>query len=159
MKFTLEEIIEHFKLEPLPEEGGFYRETYRSKEMINEGKSIKTSIYYLVTPTSFSALHRLKQDEIFHFYAGDPVEMLQLKPNGDSEVVKIGNNFKENEKPQVIVPKGIWQGTKLVEGGSWALLGTTCSPAFDFKDFTIGQKEDLIQKYYSQKQMIQKLTY
>ncbi len=156
---NLEEIISHFNLKPLPEEGGFYKETYRSEEKINGKKSIKTSIYYLVTPTSFSALHKIKQDEIFHFYSGDPVEMLQLKPDGVSEVIKIGNNFKDNQFPQVVVDQGVWQGTRLIEGGQWALLGTTCSPAFDFEDFTIGIKEELIKKYPDKEDLINKLTY
>ncbi len=159
MKMNINEVIEFFNLKPLPEEGGFYRETYRSEEKLNENKNTKTAIYYLVSPTSFSALHKLKQDEIFHFYAGDPVEMLQLKPDGASEVITMGNDFFNKQVPQVVVKAGIWQGTRLKTEGQWALLGTTCSPAFDFSDFSIAEKEMLIQNYPTQKEMIEKLTY
>ncbi len=102
-----------------------------------------TAIYYLLEPGTFSEMHRLKSDEIFHFYAGDAVEMLQLHEGGAGGVVVIGNDLMKGQRPQVVVGRGVWQGSKLVEGGSWALLGCTVSPGFEFEDYEAGEREEL----------------
>ncbi len=150
------EIIKKLGLEPLPEEGGYYKETYRHSVSLPakdvgidaEGmRSIGTAILYLVIPKSFSALHRIKSDEIFHFYSGDPVEMVQIDPNGTVRNYLIGSNVAEGQIPQVIVPSGTWQGLRLKEGGKWALLGTTVSAGFDFKDFEISDRERLLKMF------------
>jgi len=153
-------------LEPLPEEGGFYRETYRAKGEVPGGalsdhdgsRNYSTAIYYLVTPTEFSALHKLPQDEIFHFYLGDPVEMIQIDPNGDLKRIIIGNDIVGGQRPQVIAPGNTWQGTRLVGGGKWALLGTTVAPGFDFKDFQISSRSDLVERYPQHKNDIERFT-
>lgn len=143
------EIIEALDLSPLPEEGGFYRETYRSNVKINSEtlgeKPEFTCIYYLVTENSFSALHTVEQDEVFHFYGGSPVEMLQINAKGEKRLITIGNDILNNERPQVIVPRGTWQGTKLKEPkkDSWALLGCTVAPGFDFENFGIKSRDEL----------------
>src|SRR5207245_2095434 len=91
-----------------------------------------TAIYYLLTPDTFSALHRLPTDEVYHFYLGDPVEMLQLWPDGSGRVGTLGQDVRAGQLLQVIVPRGVWQGSRLRPGGAFALLGTTMAPGFDF---------------------------
>lgn len=143
---TANEVIKLLDLKPLPEEGGFYRETYRA-EPNSEGRAHSTAIYYLVTPESFSALHRVPQDELFHFYAGDTVEMIQITESGALTRVLIGSRFQSGETPQVAVSGSTWQGTKLLEGGKWALLGCTVAPGFEFSDFEVKDREELTQLF------------
>lgn len=142
---TADEVIARLGLVPLPGEGGFFRETYRS--------ATKTAIYYLLTPTRHSRLHRLPGDEIYHFYLGDPVELLLLRPVGSGEVVVLGADLTM----QVVVPGGVWQGSRLVPGGRWALLGTTMSPGFEFAHFTPGDAEVLTGEYPAFAAMIRAL--
>lgn len=153
---TAKRIIELFDLKPLPGEGGYYRETWKSPDSLQptclpngyqSTRSFSTCIYYLLTPDSFSALHCLPADEIWHFYLGDPIEQLQLFADGSGKIIEIGNDFSAGQVPQVIVPKGVWQGSKLKKGGKFALVGTTMSPGFEFKDYTAGNKTDLLRKY------------
>ncbi|OVE79895.1 hypothetical protein BVY02_02040 [bacterium J17] len=152
---TAAEIIDFLKLSPLPMEGGYFRETYRSNLNIRPGqrnsveRSIATAIYYLLTPTSSSAFHKLKSDEIFHFYLGDSVEMIQIDPAGQLEHFYLGSDIFAAEQPQCLVSAGTWQASFLREGGSFALLGTTVSPGFDFQDFQLGE-ESLLQKEFPQ---------
>jgi len=160
---TIEEIIRLLGLEPLPQEGGFFRETYRSPVRVSapgfdSDRSLRSAIYYLVTPDSHSSLHRLKSDEVFHFYLGDPCTMLQLHPDGTSERFQIGVNLSAGERPQVVAPAGSWQGTCLSEGGSFALIGTSVSPAFEWEDFELGDREKLLAVYPSERELILKLT-
>jgi len=163
---TAEEIIELLGLEPLKPEGGFYRETYRSEEKIPAdalperyatARVFSTAIYYLLTPESTSTLHRVASDEIFHFYLGDPVCMLQLHPDGRSEVITLGPAIERGEKLQVVVPRGSWQGSYLKEGGRFALLGTTVAPGFEFGDYEAGVLESLIEKYPEREDLIRRL--
>jgi len=153
---TAEEVITLLQLEPLPLEGGFFRETYRSRSELSgpgvtssyEGsRSLATAIYYLITPDNFSALHRLRGAEIFHFYCGDPVIMLQLLPDGSSRMVTLGIDLRCSQQPQVVVAGGIWQGCRLAPRGAWALLGTTMSPGFDPRDYEPGMRDRLIAAY------------
>lgn len=144
-------IIAALGLVPHPKEGGWFRETYRTAEgaHVPSGRyggprSASTAIYYLLTPTTFSALHRLASDEVFHFYAGDPVEQLRLFPGGHGEIVTIGNNLASGQRPQVLVPRGVWQGARLAPGGRYALLGCTVAPGFDYADYEHGKRASLI---------------
>ena len=158
------EVITKLGLVPLPEEGGYYKETYRSKRFIQSddlGKKTEcTAIYYLITEDSFSALHAVDQDEIFHFYAGNTVEMFQIDEKGNGKLINIGNKIFEDETPQVIVPHGVWQGTKLKDprNGSWALLGCTVAPGFEFQNFHIKSREGLILQFPDHKELITKYT-
>ncbi len=154
-------------LEPLPEEGGFFRETYRaglhlSGECLGgayaQGRSAGTAIYYLLTPDSFSAMHRLRSDEVFHFYLGDTVEMLLLHPGGDVAALEIGTDLRAGQRPQVVVPAGTWQGAALSLGGRFALLGTTVTPAFEFDDFELGRRSELLERYPDAADAIERLT-
>ena len=157
--YDAEQIISRLRLKPHPEEGGYYIETYRSEETIQSGqRNISTAIYYLLTPGAFSEMHKLCFDEIFHFYLGDPVEILQLYPDGTGEVVTLGTDLASGMRPQVIVRKDIWQGSRLKEGGSFALLGTTVAPGFDFRDYEPGERVTLVRDYPGYKEMITQLT-
>jgi predicted cupin superfamily sugar epimerase len=143
-------------LRPHPE-GGYYAETYRAEERIGS-RSLATAIYYLLTPETFSALHRLRSDEIFHFYGGDPVEMLQLRPDGSGREVVLGSSVLEGSEPQVVVGKGVWQGLRLRVGGTFALLGATVAPGFDFADFELGRRDTLVAAYPAYADRIRVLT-
>ncbi len=158
---TAERLIELLELEPHPEEGGYFRETYRSSAGFEPGgpfrglRSRGTAIYYLLTPDTCSAMHRLPGDEIFHFYLGDPVEMLTLTPEGSGEVVVLGQDL-ETMKVQHVVPGGFWQGARLADGGAWALLGTTMAPGFDYGDYESGTPA-LVERYPSHREMLGRL--
>ncbi len=165
---TVEEIIRQLGLKPHPEEGGFYRETYRSPENLqgeslptrySSIRSLGTAIYYLLSPNSVSAIHRLTTDEIFHFYLGDPVEMLWLCPDGSARVLTLGQDLMKGDLPQVVVPMGTWFGSRLQPGGRVALMGTTMAPGFDFADYEDGDQATLISQYPSQETLIRQLTH
>jgi predicted cupin superfamily sugar epimerase len=150
-------------LKPHPGEGGYFAETYRSALAVEQpgysGKrSLSTAIYYMLTRTSFSALHRVTGDELFHFYAGDPVEMLQLFPDGSSDLVTLGPEPFSGMKFQHVVPGGVWQGARLVPGGQYALLGTTMAPGFAFEDFATGDRQALTAMYPDRAELISQLV-
>jgi uncharacterized protein len=162
-----EELIEVLGLQPHPREGGFFRETYRSAGTIaaaglpsryGSARSHGTAIYYLLTPGTISALHRLQSDEIFHFYLGDPVRMLQLLPDGNDKTVVLGSDLLAGQQVQVVVPRGVWQGSVLEPGGSFALLGCTVAPGFEYADYQHGPRARLIEEYPGFAEMIEKLT-
>jgi predicted cupin superfamily sugar epimerase len=150
---TAEDVIKRFDLKPLPGEGGFYTESHRDEILIStedgltNSRIASTAIYYLVTPESFSALHRLPKTEIFHFYGGDPVDMVQITEDGKIDHFTLGSDFMNGQQVQVVVPKGVWQSTKLLSGGNWALMGTTVAPGFDFQDLEIADQDVLIKRY------------
>ncbi|HEY7329509.1 MAG TPA: cupin domain-containing protein [Gemmataceae bacterium] len=152
---TADELIRLLQLQPLPREGGWYRETYRSSLQLpadvlalqyRAARSAGTAIYYLLTPDTFSALHRLPADEVFHFYLGDPVEMLQLGPipEDGGRILTLGSDLFAGQQVQTVVPAGVWQGSVLLAGGAFALLGTTMSPGFDFADYEAADRDALI---------------
>jgi predicted cupin superfamily sugar epimerase len=153
---TAADAIRLLGLEPHPAEGGFFRETYRADE--GETRSISTAIYYLLTPETLSALHRLASDEVFHHYAGDPVEQLHLYPDGTTARIVIGSDLAAGQRPQVVVPRGVWQGARLVAGGRWALMGCTVAPGFDFADYEHGERAALIAGWPGEADMIAALT-
>jgi len=167
MSLTAEELIKLLDLQPHPSEGGFYKETYRSKDKVAKEclpsryiaeKSYGTAIFYLLTPENYSSMHRLQTDEIFHFYLGDPVTMLNIYPDHIGHVITLGHDLAQNQKVQMLVPKGVWQGSFLCEGGKFALMGTTMAPGFDYEDYEAGNRNVLIEKYPEYKDLIIKLT-
>jgi uncharacterized protein len=158
---TANEIKALLKLEPHPVEGGFYRRTYTSPGTVELPRAVRaqgTAIYYLLEAGTFSELHVLESDEIFHFYLGDPVEMLQLYPDGRSAVLTLGPDLAAGQLVQVVVPAGVWQGTRLVGDGKVALLGCTVTPGFDFSDYRNAQYAELAAKWPSQAERIRALT-
>lgn len=167
MILNADTVIRMLELVPLPGEGGFFKETYRSRVRLSaatlpggyrDERAASTAIYYLLTRDSFSAMHRLRGDEVYHFYLGDPVEMLQLRGDGTGEVVIIGRDIANGMAPQVVVPAGVWQGSRLLEGGAFALLGTTMAPGFDGRDFELGDRAALVRAFPGLGAMIAALT-
>ena len=165
---TADDIRSLLGLEPHPE-GGFYAETYRSADAISQAalpdrypgaRLAGTCIYYLLTPDTFSAMHRLRSDEVFHFYLGDQVEMLQLLPDGNGRIYVLGPDLRDDIRPQIVVPHGVWQGLRLRPGGyhGYALLGTTVAPGFDFADFELGGRSSLTAAYPDHADRIAALT-
>jgi predicted cupin superfamily sugar epimerase len=144
----VDELIRVLNLQSHPRENGFFRETYRSTD--------STAIYFLLKADGFSEMHRLQFDEIFHFYAGAPAELLLLKPDGSGEIIRIGNRIEAGEIPQVVVPRNCWQGMRSI--GEFTLLGTTVAPPFEYAHYQSGNREELIQQYQSFAELIRKLT-
>ncbi len=155
---TVEALRALLGLLPHPVEGGYFVETYRSPDRLPAGRALSTAIYYLLTPETFSAMHRLASDEVFHFYMGDAVEMLQLWPDGSHRIVVIGTDLSAGERPQVVVPRGVWQGARLRAGGRFALLGTTVAPGFDYAEYEPGSRPTLLRTHPSAAQLITALT-
>lgn len=142
-------IAEALGLKPLPLEGGYFAETYRlgPQEGGVEGRPRATAILYLLTEGERSRLHRLRHDEIYHFYAGDPVEVLLLHPDGTGRHLLLGCAVLDGERCQLVVPAGTWQGSRLKAGGRWALMGTTMTPGFSPEDFEAGRGAELAAAY------------
>jgi predicted cupin superfamily sugar epimerase len=163
---TAEDVIARLNLQPHPVEGGFFRETYRSSATLpgevlpghGNARSVSTAIYYLLTPKTVSALHLLPGDEVFHFYLGDPVTMLQLWPDGTTKTLTIGNDLAKGHHPQLVVPAGVWQGSVLQDGSTFALLGATMAPGFDYADYVAGMRGELTARYPGAAEMIGRLT-
>jgi predicted cupin superfamily sugar epimerase len=142
---TADEIKHLLRLRAHPMEGGFFRRTYTSELFVETERGKRhagTTIYYLLEAGTFSEMHKLASDEIFHFYLGDPVEMLQLWPG---------------QHVQLTVPADVWQGTKLIGLGQVALLGCSVYPGFDFKDYTRGSYAELAAQWPSEAHRIREL--
>jgi len=163
---TADEIIRRLDLVPHPAEGGWFRETWRCRDSAEGAlparytgrRCFGTAIYYLLTPDTFSHLHRLASDEVFHFYLGDPVEQLQLFPDGSGRVVTLGPDLRAGAAPQAVVPAGVWQGARLTPGGAVALLGCTVAPGFEFADYEHGSRTALLRGWPAHADMIAALT-
>jgi uncharacterized protein len=163
------QIIDALGLQPHPIEGGYFRETYRSTGSIppadlpagyrtESPRSFGTAIYYLLTADTFSEMHRLPTEEVFHLYLGGPVRMLQLFPDGSGREVIIGADVLAGQQPQVIVPPGVWQGSRLEPGVDFVLLGATMAPGFDYADYDQGRRGELIEQYPRYAELIRELT-
>ena len=160
---TADDVIRLLDLKPLTIEGGYFRETYRSPDHFlpagyAASRSIATAIYYLLSPETFSEMHVVPGDEIFHFYMGDPVEMLQIAPDGSAETVIMGQDIATGMQPQHVVPGGYWQGARLLDGGTFALLGTTMSPGFDYADYRSGKRTELCNRFPQHSDKLRSLT-
>jgi len=158
---TAEEIKSLLKLEPLAFEGGFYRRTFVSTtavELRRGSRPAGTAIYYLLEQRSFSEMHQLESDEIYHFYLGDPVEMLQLFPDGRSALFTLGQDLAAGQQVQLTVPAGVWQGARLVGDGEFALLACTVTPGFDVADYKSGSYAELVKKWPAEAERIRELT-
>jgi hypothetical protein len=164
---TAEEIIQLLGLEPLPEEGGFFKSSYRSPDVLPTSalpkrydgpRLLGSAIHYLLKADTCSRMHRLATDELFHFYLGDPVNLLMLFPDGTSGIYTLGHDLANGQTVQALVPRGCWQGASLKEGGSFALMGTTMCPGFDYDDYETGDRTELTGRYPDRKALIEKLT-
>jgi uncharacterized protein len=161
MTLTAGEIKALLNLKPHPVEGGYFRRTYTSAgtiELPGGERTMGSAIYYLLEPGTFSEMHVLASDEIFHFYLGDPVEMLQLYADGSSRVFILGPELAAGQHVQLAVPAGVWQGTRLIGDGKMALLGCTVTPGFDFADYRSGNYGELAEKWPAETVRIRALT-
>lgn len=159
------EIISRLDLKPHPE-GGYYRETYRSNGEILDlppyfegSRNYSTAIYFLLTGDNFSAFHRIRQDEMWHFYLGAPIELIEISSEGKVTTTHIGNDLEKDQQLQHLVPGGSWFASRLLPGaGDYALAGCTVSPGFDFRDFEMAKRADLIQLFPDHGELITVLT-
>ncbi len=167
--------IEQLNLSPHPE-GGYYKETYRSKGKIRTElmkgivaeRNFCTAIYFLLEKNNFSAFHRIKSDELWHFYAGDALEVVEITKQGELKITVLGPHLDKGQVFQYMVPAGNWFGSRLIhqsnseggvkKGGEFSLVGCTVSPGFDFLDFEMGNREELIEKYPAHEKIIKELT-
>ncbi|NAS13546.1 cupin domain-containing protein [Poritiphilus flavus] len=162
----IQELIQQLNLSPHPE-GGYFKETYRSADSVevqNElwpqpvQRNYCTGIYFLLTSDTFSAFHRIKQDELWHFYKGDAIRIHMIDPEGQYSHVVLGGDFEKGEVPQYAVPKGIWFAAEMVEQDSYALVGCTVAPGFDFEDFELPSRESLLELFPQHSDIITNLT-
>lgn len=157
--------IEKLKLEPHPE-GGYFRQTYRSAMTIAHERPSEfagprvasTAIYFLLEGQSFSAFHRLRSDEVWHFYAGSPLVVHVIEPDGKHSSILLGNDSEEGQKFQAIVRAACWFASHLADWKSWVLVGCTVAPGFEYEDFEIGKREELINNYPHHRELIERLT-
>ena len=165
---TADEVKKVLGLVRHPREGGWYVRTWESEEFVaassfddgryDGARRTSTAIYYLLEPGTFSEMHVLRSDEIFHHYMGGAVEMLELFEDGRSERVVIGKDLSAGERPQHVVRRGVWQGSRLVVQEGWALLGCTVCPGFEFVDYKDASAAELIAKWPGEAEMIRELT-
>ncbi|MDF3287808.1 cupin domain-containing protein [Streptomyces silvisoli] len=145
---TARELASHYGLEPLPLEGGLFRRTWVGPR-VPGGRAAGSAIVVLLSAEDdqFSALHRLPADEVWHFYLGDPVELLLLEPNGSALTMVLGHDVLGGQQVQFTVPGGTWMGGKVAEGGCWALLGCTMAPGFVPADYEGADADQLCARY------------
>ena len=159
----IKELTQKLGLIPHPE-GGFYKETYRSEGEIKkpypgaEIRSFSTGIYFLLVSGNFSAFHRIRQDEMWHFYDGSVIDLHIISPDGEYRLVKIGNDFAFGEVPQYVVKAGDWFASEVASPNSYALAGCTVSPGFDFADFEMAKADELAQQFPEHSEIILRLT-
>jgi uncharacterized protein len=159
MRPTRTALIEWLNLEPLPVEGGLFRQTWRGPEDAT-GAPVGTCIYVMLTADAdvFSAMHRLPTDEIWHFYLGDPLRLVLLHPDGTTEHVTLGQDLLNGQRVQFCVPAGCWIGARLIDGGDYALFGCTMAPGFTNASYEGGERDALIAAYPAEVDEITRLT-
>jgi uncharacterized protein len=158
--------IERLQLRPHPE-GGWFRETYRSDETVSRAalpprfsgnRAFSTAIYFLLDGEEFSTLHRIEQDEVFHFYDGGGLTLHWIDPVGTYAAIKLGRNLAAGELPQAVVKAGCVFGASVTHPGSFALVGCTVAPGFDFADFALPGRDELCRQFPQHRQLIERLT-
>lgn len=163
---TVETLVKELDLLPHPE-GGYYKETYRSEGKITQScltsdfkgdRNLATGIYFLIEMGNFSALHKIKSDETWHFYYGDALEVIEIDEQGILTVTKIGSSLLKGETFQYTVKANTWFGSRVYGSGNFSLVGCTVYPGFDFNDFELANRQDLIQLFPQHRQLISELT-
>lgn len=154
--------ITELGLEPHPE-GGFYRRSYTANycvlpENFTAARPIASAIYYLLPASQFSALHRIKSDELWHFYAGGGLHISVITPEGELKILRLGLDLSQDEQPQQLVPAGCWFGASVARG-EYVLVGCTVAPAFDFADFELGKRAELLASYPQHTDIIEQLSF
>lgn len=153
-----QDLIRALGLKPHPE-GGHYAQTFKSPTLLNTPQGLRaasTAIYFLLERGDFSAWHRVRSDEVWHFYAGEGLELHLLTDRGEYSKVRMGPHVLQGEQPQAVVPAGVWQAARPV--GAYALVGCTVAPGFDFADFELPTQEDLQRRFPQHARLIQDLT-
>ena len=158
--------IENLQLEPHPE-GGYFRQTYRSEMVIASealpagfggARAASTAIYFLLERENFSAFHRLRSDEVWHFYAGDPLIVHVIEPEGKYSSILLGRDPEAGQVLQDVVRAGCWFASHVADWKSFAVVGCTVAPGFDFEDFKMGKREELVARYPQHRDLIRRLT-
>jgi len=158
--------IEKLSLEPHPE-GGYFKEMYRSDDQIPSSalparyqgdRCFGTSIYFLLEGDNFSAFHRIQSDEGWHFYAGNPVRIYTLTSNGIRIDIDMGSDPDKGQHLQYVIPFGYWFAAEVVEPGGFSLVGCTVNPGFDFNDFELAKRSELINMFPQHEEIITRLT-
>jgi len=164
MNTRIQTIITHLNLQPHPE-GGWYAETYRSDETttglperFTGPRNFSTAIYFLLTGNTFSAFHRIKSDELWHFYEGDMLEVFVIDEEGTMQVIQLGRDTAHGQVYQACVRKGLWFASRCLVKDGFSLVGCTVSPGFDFADFEMADRAELIQQYPQHSELIYGLT-
>ena len=161
----LSSLISTLSLQPHPE-GGYYKETYRSKDLVSTlelpdrfqgSRCFATSIYFLLVKDNFSAFHRIKSDETWHFYEGSPIEIIMINRTGKLIIQVLGNDWSKGQVPQFTVPAMTWFGSRVI-GGDYGLAGCTVYPGFDFSDFEMAERKILQEKFPMHSKVIKELT-
>lgn len=154
--------IQSLGLQPHPE-GGYFKETYRSEMTLTHkefesARNVCTGIYFMLVEGNFSAFHRIKSDEMWHFYTGDALNIYVIHPSGEFEVIKLGLALDKGQLPQAVVPAGCWFASRVADGGSFSLVGCTVAPGFDFNDFEMAKRGDLNAVFPQHQDIIHELT-
>lgn len=158
-------LIEQYQLQPHPE-GGWYKETYRSSETISSAalpqrfggdRSFSTAIYFLLEQGNFSAFHKIKSDECWHFYAGDTLHVYVLHDDGELQVIKLGSDIANGELFQFVVPADCWFASRPATASEFCFVGCTVSPGFDFADFEMAKAEELVKAFPQHAEVIREL--
>ena len=152
--------IAHLGLEFHPE-GGYFKESYRSSmglQLAVGERAASTAIYFLVTADRPSRFHKLLTDEVWHYYQGDALEICCITPDGRLDILLLGADILAGESLQLLVPAGTWFGARLRAGGAYTLCGCTMAPGFDFADFELATRQDLLQRYPQHANIVHELT-
>jgi len=166
MQKTAKYWIEKFSLTKHPE-GGYFKEIYRSEEIIQKqhlplrfsgDRNFSTSIYFLLDKSDFSSFHKIKSDEQWHFYAGNSLSIFVISPSGDMKTILLGDNPDKGEMFTAIIKKDYWFAAKPNDENSFSLVGCTVAPGFDFKDFTLGKHDDLLKEFPQHSKVIFEMT-
>jgi predicted cupin superfamily sugar epimerase len=164
-KFSTSEIVAYYQLQPHPE-GGYYKETYRSKELIemdalpsrfNGNRFFSTAIYFLLEKGNFSAFHRIQSDETWHFYAGQGLNIFVIHENGELETIHLGHDLTKKQTFQATVPAGAWFASQPADDTEFSFVGCTVAPGFDFIDFELALTDQLLELYPQHAYLIGKL--
>ncbi len=163
--YTAAQLIAQYQLQPHPE-GGWYKETYRSTETIagnalpqrfTGNRSFSTAIYFLLEQGNYSAFHKIKSDECWHFYAGDALEVFILLPNGEMQIISLGGDIANGQVFQYVVPANCWFASRPAKESMYCFVGCTVAPGFDFEDFEMAKEEALIQEFPQHASLIKQL--
>lgn len=157
---TIDELVKMYDLQPHPE-GGYFKETYRATETLETQHGTRnhsTTIYFLIPEGKKSHLHRIKSDEVWHFYLGDPMTVVQISPKGVVQEIVLGSDIKNGQHLQHTVPAGYWFGSYPNPGSQYSFVGCTVAPGFDFADFEMAKRNELLNQYPQAKNIIERLT-